>query len=591
MKRKLLFPLLLLGIAVAYPAAQATQERIDTERNARIRKEGMDNSQIMRTMHFLTDVYGPRLTGSPNHENAAKWAVATMEKWGMTNGKLEPFAFRTTAGVTPNGGWLNEKASGHILAPVKDNLVFEVLAWTPSTKGTVTADAVHLVTPMGPMADAPVSTNVQGGGGGGRGNAPQRLGPTQAELDAYFASIESKVRGGIVLVGAHTQVNFQETPPNKRQNDEVMKGRFGGESAAAPAGGAGRGNRAGGPPAGPGRGAGAPTAAPAGPARLTAGQVNTAVEAFLMRVGAGLRINDAGREHGQIRAFGHSAYDHTKTIPTVVMRNEDYGRISRILADGTPVKLEFNIVNNHYPAGKTSYNAIAEIRGTDKADEVVMLGGHLDSWHSATGATDNAAGSAIMMEAARILQALGVKPRRTIRVALWGGEEQGLLGSRAYVAQHYGTFEDQLAEYSKFNGYFNIDSGTGKIRGMSVFGPQEAGDILRQYFKQFEDYGIYGASVTSSRSPGGTDSTSFNAAGLPGVGASQDPIEYNSHTWHTNLDTYERILPDDMMKSAIAVASAVYHVAMRDQMLPRFTKDNMPTPPGGGRGGGAPSQR
>jgi carboxypeptidase Q len=588
MRRKLLFPLL-LGVIVAYPAAQATQERIDTEMNAKIRKEGWDNSQIMRTMHFLTDVYGPRLTGSPNHENAAKWAIQQMEKWGMTNGKLEPFEFRTTAGVVPNGGWLNEKASGHILSPVKDNLVFEVLAWTPSTKGTVTAEAVHLVTPLGPTVEAPVAANVQGGGGGGRGNAVQRLGPTQEELDAYLKSIEGKVRNGIVLVGNHTQVPFQETPPAKRQNDEVMKGRFGGEPAAAP-GGAGRGNRGGGPAPAGGRGAGAPEPPP-GPVRLTAAQVNTAVEAFLLRVGAGVRINDAGREHGQIRAFGHSAYDHTKTVPTVVLRNEDFGRITRILADGTPVRLEFNIVNNHYPAGKTSYNAISEIRGTDKADEVVMLGGHLDSWHSATGATDNAAGSAIMMEAARILQSLGVKPRRTIRVALWGGEEQGLLGSRAYVAQHYGTFEDQLAEYSKFNGYFNIDSGTGRIRGMSVFGPPEAGDILRQYFKQFEDYGIYGASTSTSRSPGGTDSTSFNAAGLPGIGASQDPMEYNSHTWHTNLDTYERIVEDDMKKSAIAVASAVYHLAMRDQMLPRFTKENMPAPPNTGRRGGGPGQR
>src|SRR5688572_2404919 len=178
MRRKILLPLLVLGLAVAYPAAQATQERIDTEMNAKIRKEGWDNSQIMRTMHFLTDVYGPLLTGSPNHENAAKWAIQQMEKWGMTNGKLEPFDFKMVNNATgvvtvPNGGWLNEKASGHILSPVKDNLVFEVLAWTPSTKGTVTAEAVHLVTPLGPVVDAPVSTNVQGGGGAGRGNAPQ----------------------------------------------------------------------------------------------------------------------------------------------------------------------------------------------------------------------------------------------------------------------------------------------------------------------------------------------------------------------------------------------------------------------------------
>ena len=574
--------MLVLALTVAYPAAQTSQETIDKDVNARIRKEGMDNSQIMRTFHFLTDVYGPRLTGSPNHENAAKWAVQQMEQWGMTNGKLEPFAFRTAAGITPNGGWLNEKASGHILSPVKDNLVFEVLAWTPSTKGTVTAEAVHLVTPLGPVMDAPIAANVTGAPGAGRGSAPQRMGPTQAELDAYFASIEAKVRGGIVFVGNATQVPFQENPPAKRQSDEVMRGRFGGEPQAPP-GAAGRGGRAGGPPAAGGaRGAGAPVQT--GPARLTAAQVSAAVDAFLLRVGAGVRVNDAGREHGQIRAFGHSSYDHTKTVPTVVLRNEDYGRITRIMADGTPVRLEFNIVNNHYPAGTTSYNAVAEIPGTDKADEVVMLGGHLDSWHSATGATDNAAGSAIMMEAARILKAIGVKPRRTIRVALWGGEEQGLLGSQAYVAEHFGTPENPKPAWHKFNGYFNIDSGTGKVRGFSVFGPPEAAAIVRQYLKEFEDWGIYGANASNSRSIGGTDHTAFNAAGLPGIGAAQDPMEYNSHTWHTNLDTYERIVEDDVKKSAVAVASAVYHLAMREQMLPRFAPGQMP-PGAGGRGG------
>jgi len=588
MFRRTFLPLLILGLVVAYPMAQGQQDTIDKAVNTRIRAEGMNNSQIMHTMHYLTDVYGPRLTGSPNHENAAKWAVQQMETWGMTNGKLEPFEFRTTAGIVPNGGWLNEKASGHILSPVKDNLVFEVMAWTPSTTGTVTAEAVHLVTPLGPVVEAPVSANVQGGGGAGRGTAVQRLGPTEDELNAYFKSIEAKVRGGIVLVGSHTQVDFQENPPAKRRDDEQVKAQFTPDPNAAAAT-AGRGGR-GGAPAGRGGAArgGAPTA-PAGPARLSAGEVTNRVNDFLVAAGAGLRINDAGRMHGIISTFAYSGYDHTKTVPTVVLRNEDYGRITRIMANGTPVRLEFNIVNNHYPAGKTSYNAVAEIRGTDKADEVIMLGGHLDSWHSATGATDNAIGSAIMMEAARILQALNLKPRRTIRVALWGGEEQGLIGSRAYVAQHFGSFEDPLPEYAKFNGYFNIDSGTGRVRGMSVFGSPETARILAQYLKEFEDFGIYGATATTSRATGGTDSTSFNAAGLPGIGASQDPIEYNSHTWHTNLDTYERIVEDDVKKSAVIVASAMYHLAMRDEMLPRLDKASMPAPPGG-RGGGQPQQ-
>lgn len=585
MFRRLLLPVLALSLVAAYPAAQAQQETIHKDINARIRAEGWDNSQIMRTMHYLTDVYGPRVTGSPNHENAAKWAVRQMEEWGLTNGRLEPFAFRTSAGVVPNGGWLNDKASGHILSPVKDNLVFEVMAWTPSTRGTVTAEAVHLVTPMGPVVEAPVAATA---GGGGRGTAVQRLGPTEDELNAYFASIEARVRGGIVLVGNHTVPPLQEDPPSKRQSDEAMRGRFGGEPQPAGAA-AGRGGRAGGPAGGAGRGGQAP--APEGPRRLSTAEVNTRVNEFLLAAGAGLRINDAGRTHGIIAAFAAPGYDHTKTVPTVILRNEDYGRITRIIANGTPVQLEFTIVNSHYPAGTTSYNALAEIPGTDKADEVVMLGGHLDSWHSATGATDNAIGSAIMMEAARILKAIGVQPRRTIRVGLWGGEEQGLLGSIAYVAEHFGTAENPKPAWHKFNGYFNIDSGTGRVRGFTVFGPPEAGNILRQYLREFEDFGIYGAAVSTSRATGGTDHTSFNAAGLPGIGATQDPIEYGSHTWHTNLDTWERIVEDDVKKSAIAVASAVYHIAMRDQMLPRFAPDQMPAPAGAGRGGGQPQPR
>jgi Zn-dependent M28 family amino/carboxypeptidase len=261
------------------------------------------------------------------------------------------------------------------------------------------------------------------------------------------------------------------------------------------------------------------------------------------------------------------------------MRNEDYGRISRLLADQTDVVLEFNIVNRNYPEGKTSYNAVAEIPGTDKADEVIMLGGHLDSWHAATGATDNAIGCAMMMEAARILKALGIKPRRTIRVALWSGEEEGLLGSQAYVAEHFGSFENPKPGYEKFGGYFNIDSGTGRIRGASVFGPPEAAKILRDILKPFKEEGVAGAIATKSRGLGGTDSTSFNQAGLPGIGLGQDPIEYFTHTWHTNLDTYERILEEDVKKDAVIIATALYQLAMRDEMLPRFSREAMPPPP------------
>jgi Zn-dependent M28 family amino/carboxypeptidase len=227
--------------------------------------------------------------------------------------------------------------------------------------------------------------------------------------------------------------------------------------------------------------------------------------------------------------------------------------------------------------GKTSYTAIAEIPGSDKADEVVMLGGHLDSWQSATGATDNAIGCAVMMEAARLIQSAGLKPRRAIRVALWSGEEGGILGSQDYVKAHFGTAEDPKSEWFKLDAYFNMDGGTGRIRGLRVFGPPEAAAVLRPVLAQFAGFGAAGASANSNRFLGGTDSASFSSAGLPGIGTSQDPIEYTM-TRHTNLDTYERIVPDDVKRAAAIIAAQVWHLANRTEMLPRFTKETMPPP-------------
>jgi len=516
----------------AIAAPTAAPETINHEVNARIRQEGRDNSQIMRTMHYLTDVYGPRLTGSPNHKGAAEWAVKQMTDWGFTNGRLEPWEFG-------HPGWLNERFSGFIVSPVTDSLVGEVLAWTPSTTGTVTADAVQIV-------------------------VPNR--PTEPELAAWLAETTPKVKGRIVLVGQHTSVPVSITKSPLRRDYDDLRRQYDPNAPAQPAGRGGRGGGRGGQQE-------------QRPGALSPAVVNERLDAMLVQSGVVVRINDAGRDHGQIRAFHNRTFDLAKVVPTIVLRNEDYGRISRLLANDLPVRLEFNIINQTYPEGTTSYNAIAEIPGTDMKDEVVMLGGHLDSWHSATGATDNAIGCAVMMEAARILKAIGIQPRRTIRVALWGGEEQGLLGSKAYVKEHFGTFENPKPEFDKFAGYFNVDSGTGRIRGASVFGPPEAAAILREAFAPFEDLGMMGAMPTTSRRSGGTDSTSFNEAGLPGIGLSQDPIEYGTYTWHTNLDTYERIIEDDVKKSAVTIAAAVYHLAMRDEMLPRFSKDKMPAPP------------
>ena len=529
-----MFRIITVGaVALTLTAASTLPaERIDHEINARIRQEGRERSQIMRTMHFLTDVYGPRLTGSPNHKGAADWALKQMTEWGLENAHLEPWQFG-------HPGWLNERFSGFIVSPVRDTLVGEVLAWTPSTAATVTADAVQII-------------------------PPER--PTKEELTAWLDETRPKIKGRIVLVGRHTVVPVTLTKAPLRRDYDDLRRQYDPTNPA---------------PSGPPSNFQPPTqsATASDPSRLSSAAVAEQIAALLVGGGALVRINDAGRDHGQIRAFGDRSYDPSKTVPTVVLRNEDYGRISRILGDGTPVKLEFTIVNRIYPEGTTSYNTIAEIPGTDKRDEVVMLGGHLDSWHSATGATDNAIGCAVMMEAARILKAIGVKPRRTIRVALWSGEEQGLLGSKAYVKEHFGTFESPKPEYATFNGYFNVDSGTGRIRGASVFGPSQAAAVLHDALAPFEDLGVVGATATRSRRSGGTDSTSFNEAGLPGIGLGQDPIEYGTYTWHTNLDTYERIIEEDVKKSAVAIAAAVYHVAMRDEMLPRFSKEEMPAPP------------
>ncbi len=528
--------------AIALPMAQA---KIDPQINDKIRQEEAANSQVMRTLHFLADVHGPRLTGSPQHKAAAEWAVKTMTSWGMVNGKLEPWDWNKP-------GWSNEFLSVHVTAPYKDALVVEALAWTPGTNGTVKAKAFNLVTPQT---------------------------PTDGELSAYLTSVASQVRGAAVLVGKPTFVAVNLTPTTGgRLTDEQVRCRYDAAAANDPAcanqGRGGRGQRGGG---GGGRGQQAEEG------RLTAAQVASKVDAFLVSNKAALRINDAGRPHGQIIAFNNRTYDVASMVPTVVMRNEDYGRIARVLADGTPVEIEATITNTSYPAGP-SYNAIAEIAGSDKKDEVVMAGGHLDSWHSATGATDNAIGCAIMMEAARILKALNVQPRRTIRIALWSGEEEGLLGSLAYVKQHFGMAESPKPEWATFNGYLNIDTGTGRLRGASVFGPPEAAKMLRDILAPFKDLKVGGATATESRGTGGTDSTSFNNAGLPGIGFNQDSIEYNSHTHHTNLDTYERVIEADVRDAAVVVAGTLYQLAMQDQPIPRFAPGKMPAVPQ--RGGG-----
>ncbi|HEY4101671.1 MAG TPA: M20/M25/M40 family metallo-hydrolase [Gemmatimonadales bacterium] len=563
MLRKALIPL----IALSIPATLLAQgpEKIDTAMNAKIEAEGMQHSKIMWIEHYLTDVYGPRPIGSPNHVAAANWAVKTMTSFGMQNAHLEPFTWK---GV----GWMPGRMTGWVTSPVKFNVKFEAQPWSPSTRGPISGSIVAL--------EAPVD-------------------PTPAELTAYLAKMAPRVKGGIVMVGPPADVPVDFCPTATRISDSAAREMF--VPRDPNAAGAGRGGRGGG-----GRGAacggrggngfggarggrgGEPT--PAG--KVSAAEVNQAIQALARdnQPGLLLRAQGGGRIPGEIVAQngGGQIYDDTTPQPpAIILRTDDYGRIWRIIQDGTPVTAEFNVQNTFYPQGKTSYVTVGEIPGTDKADEVVMLGGHLDSWTSATGATDNAIGCAIMMEAARILEAIGAKPRRTIRVALWSGEEEGLLGSFAYVANHFGSAENPKPEFAKLDAYWNIDDGTGLVRGASIFGPQAAADVLAPYLKAWEKWGIYGAGASSARVEGGSDNGAFAVAGLPGIGARQDPIAYNSTTWHSNLDTYERIIPDDVMKNAVITAATMLALADRDDMVPRFPADKMPAIPTPAPRGGA----
>ncbi len=534
---------------------------------AQIRGEEMNNSKIMWIIHEVADVYGPRVTGTPNLKAADDWAVNTMTSWGLANAHLEVWTFQPPSAATPVPGWENTELLAEAIAPFHGQLMVKPLAWTPSTQGVVTAQVV-LLDPPG-LAQPAGGFNFFGGPPPPpepKWAAPpmpaaekpaEAKQPTQAELDAYLNSMKDKVRGAIVFVGKHVKVAEEMNPAPMRRAEDEWKSRFDAKNPQ-------------------------PFRFPEQPklpeGQLTRAEVSRQVDQFLVDNGALVRVNDAGRAHGIIIAQQNGTYDWTRAVPTLVMRNEDYGRISRIVGDGTAVSLRINIQNKEYPEGTSAYNAIGEIPGGDKKEEIVMLGGHYDSWHDATGATDNGIGASMMLEAIRILAALHVKPRRTIRVALWSGEEEGLLGSLAYVQQHFGSFENQKPEYAKLDAYFNIDSGTGKPRGATVFGPADAAGMLRDVMKPFDDWGFMGVVASDSRRTGGTDSTSFNNAGLPGIGLAQDPFDYGSFTHHTNLDTYERIYEEDVREGAVEIASAVYTLAMADQMVPRFEDSKMPKP-------------
>jgi hypothetical protein len=494
-----------VAVALSLPSA-ARDERLEYDGLYRIKEEGLQRSQVMEITSWLTDVHGPRLTGSPNIRAAAGWAEKTMKEWGLANVALEPWgAF--------GRGWSNERFAAHVIAPQAYALIGYPKAWSPGTNGPVVAEVIF----------APIET------------------------EADFDTFKGKLAGKFVLSAPLREVREIATALSQRYSDKDLE-----ELATED-------------DVGPRRGR-----------QYNRANIELARKRlqFYKDEGA-LAVIDAGRGDGGtvfvqgagIRGAPGSQTSRESTITEVSLAVEHYGRIVRTVQKKIPVRLELDVKNTFHPE-EPAFNVVAEIPGTDKAGELVMLGAHFDSWHGGTGATDNAAGSAVMMEAMRILKAAGLKPRRTIRLALWSGEENGLLGSKAYVKAHFADPETmQLKpDHARLSGYFNVDNGTGKIRGVYLQGNEGIVPIFRAWIEPFRNLGMTTLSIQDT---GGTDHLSFDAVGLPGFQFIQDPVEYDTRTHHSNMDVYERIQEPDMKQNAVIVAAFVYQTANREEKLPR----------------------
>ncbi len=557
----------LVGLLATLPLGAAA-EKIDYQAINKIKEQGLQpqNSKVMEISSWLTDVYGPRLTGSPNTQKAGEWAVAKMKEWGLQNVALEKWPDQS---LFPRG-WANEKFYMAAISPQAFPIPGTPSGWTPGTNGLVRGEVI-LVSET-----------------------------TQEAVQKYAGQLKGKW----VLTQAPPDVAAYWTPLSTRTSTEELERmelatppgpEFGVASPAAQAG------RFGGAFGG-GRGQG--------------GAPPFNRNEFFRTEGAVGIISTAARGHGIYTISGSRATDPAQSLPAVVIPAEQYGRMARMLQKNLPVTIEADIQNTYYP-NPVMFNVVGEIPGTDKAAEVVMLGAHFDSWHASTGATDNASGSAAMMEAMRILKHSGVQLRRTVRIGLWTGEEQGLLGSAQYVSAHFGsraplpttttttTASPTSAtassnagaspaavaaatqppdggrggggrgalgpltlkpDHAKLAAYFNIDNGTGAIRGVYLQGNDAVAPIFREWIEPFRSLGM---SYLTIRNTGGTDHQSYDRVGLPGFQFIQDDIEYDTMTHHTNLDSYERLQPGDMMKNATIAAAFAYLAANRDEMLPR----------------------
>jgi carboxypeptidase Q len=539
-------------VVVTQTPAPATPAKDPNDPIERMKDEGMNRSQVMQTLSYLSDVIGPRLTASPGMKRSNEWTRDQLTKWGLQNAHLEPWG--------PFGrGWTLKRFSAQVTDPLNIPLIAYPKAWSPGTGGPITAPVVYV----------------------------------DAKDDAELQRFKGKLRGAIVLTSKMREVKAHfEAPGTRRDEKDLLT------LADAPEPRPGGGRRF-----------------QLTPELRAAAQFACTKLRFFNDEGAGVLI-DASRAGDGGTIFVQSAsvpppvctdifapnaprqiqsYDKTapKITPQLVLAVEHYNRIARMIEAGEKVKMTVDLAVEWQDADPMGYNTVAEIPGSDLKDEVVMLGGHMDSWHAGTGATDNGAGVAVAMEAVRILQALNLKPRRTIRIALWTGEEQGLLGSRAYVAEHFGKMETPAAaanaaasamatpspapspspavlvtkpDYEKFSSYFNLDNGTGKIRGVYLQGNESVRGLFRQWLTPFRDMGAATLSISNT---GGTDHLSFDAIGLPGFQFIQDEIEYDSRTHHSNQDVFDRIQADDMKQAATIMAAFIYNAAMRDEKLPR----------------------
>jgi carboxypeptidase Q len=509
----------LLSIFIFLPLGLTAQENINTDVNQLIRKHGLEQSQVMEIASWITDVYGPRLTGSPMLDRATEWAVKTLESWQMSNVHLEEWG--------PFGrGWQLEHFELHCTAPVYFPVLALPKAWSSSTAGEISGEVIYLNAASG------------------------------RELAGYAG----KLKGKFVLLDTIRQLKEWFDAPAKRiEADELL--RLANLNDPTPR----RGRNY--------RGSGA--------------RFSDTLWTFLQEEAPAAVIDrsykgDFGTVFvaGASTATGSARDEDIPVIPQLTMSIEHYNRIFRLLQKDIPVTLSMDLKISYSNRDGMEHNILAEVPGTDLADEVVMFGAHFDSWHSASGATDNGAGSAVMMEVARILlntiRESGIQPRRTLRLALWTGEEQGLFGSRAYVRQHfaktdpYGNALEIYPAQEKISAYYNLDNGTGKIRGVHLQGNQAVWAVFRDFLEPFQDLG---ATTLTLGNTGGTDHLSFDAVGIPGFQFIQDPIAYGTRTHHSNMDFWDHLVEDDLKQAATIIASFVWHTAQRNDKLPRKPMD------------------